>query len=737
MTETQSNTPPHDDEPLVPTADDTGRTVDEVRVAVADFPRQFARTHRFGLGVPRHFTVSPDGRRVLFVRSTGGDDPLGRLWLYENGAERLLVDPAALPRQGGDLPAAERTRRERARESGSGVVSYTTDAAVRIAVLSLGGELWTVGTDGGAPCRVLTAGPVVDPRPSPDGSLIAYVTGGALHVVGVDGSDDRALAVPETSEVTHGLSDHASAESMGRSRGYWWSPDGTDLLVARVDNSPVQRWYIADPAEPGKPPTEVAYPLAGTANAVVSLHLVPVSGGVSRAVRLPGSAPRELHPAGEWTDMTFEYVPVAGWDGLGPFAQVQTRDQRTVQLLAIDRRTGATRVLDQWHDPAWVELVPGAPIRMPSGDMARTFIAEDELTGLRVGGVSSPPGVNVREVVDAAGEQLHFLANEDPTEVHVWRYDPVDGFTRISRGPGVHHAHIGGDTVVLDSWTPSGRTVSVTSGGVEVGRIAVLAAKPLVTPRPMFLRLGERELRSQLYLPSWYERGSGRLPVLLNPYAGAGFQLVVRAKAWWTCVSQWFAEQGFAVLVTDGRGTPGRGRAWEKAIRGDRLTPALQDQMDALHAAAERFPDLDLGSVAIRGWSYGGYLAAGAVLRHPEVFHAAVAGGAPTDRRLYDTHWEERFLGHPEVFPDAYRRSSLVPDAHRLSRPLLLVHGVADDNVHIAHTLRLSAALVAAGRPHAVLPLSGATHLVTGTDQASGLLVSEAEFLKRSLGHPG
>ncbi|MCM2387678.1 prolyl oligopeptidase family serine peptidase [Streptomyces albipurpureus] len=710
----------------------TERTAD-ASVAVPRFPRQFARTRRFSLGLPRHFTVSPDGRRVLFIRGTSGADPVSRLWLHENGDERLLADPLTLSNTTDSIPDEERVRRERAREASSGVVSYATDNDALIAVFALNGELWTVRTDRGEPRRIPTAGPVVDPRPSPDGSRIAYVTGGALHVVGIDGTDDRALAAPESAEVTYGLSDHASAESMGRLHGYWWSPDGVALLVARVDNSPVQRWYICDPADPTKKPTAVAYPQAGTANAKVSLHLVHTAGRAPVEVRLPTVAPEETHPEGEWTDTSFEYIPVAGWDGLGPFAQVQTRDQRTVQLLAIDANTGATESLDIRHDPAWVELVPGAPRRLPSGAVLRTFICDDGLTGLSLDGVRTPRGLNVREVTAVSDERIHFLANEEPTEVHVWRYDPADGFTRVSEGPGVYAVAVGGDTVVLDSRTQSGRSVTVSDHGVERGRIAVLTEEPVVTPQPIHHSLGKRELRSQLYLPSWYEQGSGRLPVLLNPYSGVGMQLVVRAREWWTCVSQWFAEQGFAVLVTDGRGTPGRGREWEKAIRGDRLTPALRDQIDALHAAAEQYPDLDLTAVAIRGWSYGGYLAAGAVLRHPEVFHAAVAGGTPTDRRLYDTHWEERFLGHPEVFPQAYRRSSLVPDAHLLSRPLLLVHGVADDNVHVAHTLRLSAALVAAGRPHTVLPLSGATHLVTGTDQASGLLLLEASFLRNSL----
>ncbi|MEJ8633654.1 prolyl oligopeptidase family serine peptidase [Streptomyces sp. MS2.AVA.5] len=697
------------------------------------FPRQFARTRRFSLGVPRLFTVSPDGRRVLFVRGTSGDDPVSRLWMHEAGGERVLADPAAL---GGreDEPEAEKVRRERARVTSSGVVSYATDAEGTLAAFALGGELWVVRTDRGAPRRIATAGPVVDPRPSPDGTAIAYVTEGALRAVRTDGSEDRLLAAPEDPEVTWGLADHVAAESIGRSRGHWWSPDSDALLVARVDNSRVQRWYIGDPSEPAKEPRSVRYPAAGTANAEVSLHIVRLDGTGSRtAVRLPAAADQESHERGTWTDTAFEYVTAVSWDALGPLVEVQTRDQRTAQLLAVDPRSGATEVLRTRRDPAWVDLVPGDPGRTSLGTPVRTFGHPDGRRGLRIGDEASPAGLHVREVVGTVGERVWFTANEDPTEVHVWCWGPLSGFVRLSEAAGVHTASVGGDTVVLDSVTDEGRTVTVLEGGRPAGRIAVLAEQPLVTPRPVFLSLGRRDLRSQLFLPSWYKPGSGRLPVLLNPYAGPGMQIVVRAGGWWTAVSQWFAEQGFAVLVTDGRGTPGRGREWEKAVRGDRLTPALDDQIDALHAAAERHPFLDLDAVAIRGWSYGGYLAAGAVLHHPEVFHAAVAGAAPADRRLYDTHWEERFLGHPDVTPEAYERSSLVPFAHQLRRPLLLVHGVADDNVVLAHMLRFSSALLAAGRPHSVLPLSGATHMVTQQDQASSLLLWEADFLRKSL----
>jgi dipeptidyl-peptidase-4 len=198
--------------------------------------------------------------------------------------------------------------------------------------------------------------------------------------------------------------------------------------------------------------------------------------------------------------------------------------------------------------------------------------------------------------------------------------------------------------------------------------------------------------------------------------------------------SQWLAEQGFAVVIADGRGTPGRGPQWERAIAGEVAGPVLADQIDALREAAARCPDLDTSRVAIRGWSFGGYLAALAVLRRPDLFHAAVSGAPVTDWRLYDTHYTERYLGHPDEHPEAYERTSLIPDAAKLTRPLLLIHGLADDNVLVANTLRLSEALLAAGKPHSVLPLSGVTHMAAQEEVAENLLLLQVDFLRRALG---
>ncbi|MFD9790162.1 prolyl oligopeptidase family serine peptidase [Streptomyces sp. NPDC059070] len=684
-----------------------------------DFPLQFARTARFTLGAPRQFTVSPDGERILFLRTAGGRSTTSSLWLFEDGGERVLGDPRALGDDGQEVPEAERIRRERARETGRGVVGYATDAAVRTAVFALAGELWLVGTDGGAPRPLPTAGPAVDPRLSPDGTLVSYVTDGALHVVRADGTGDRPLAVPEGPEVTYGLADHVSAESIGRERSSWWAPDGSALLAVRADTSPVGHWHLADASRPERAPRTLRYPAAGTPNAELSLHLLRLDGGRTR-VRLPAAADPATHPAGAWTDPAFEYVVEGGWDAAGPYATVQTRDQRTAHRLDIDPVSGGTTVTDRQHAGTWLEFLPGATALARSGAAL---------------GADVPAELDVRAVLGRAGDTVYFTASDEPTETHVWARTPGAGCRRVTDEPGVHTAAVGGDTLVVDSRTPHGHTVTVLRGGRPGGRVAVLTEQPLVSPGPVFLALGERELRTALYLPSGHREGAARLPVLVHSYAGPGVQTVVRSSVWFHAVNQWFAEQGFAVLSIDGRGTPGRGAAWRRTVHGDQLTPVLDDQVDAVRAALARYPeDLDPERVGIRGWSFGGYLAAAAVLHRPDVFHAAVAGAAPTDLALYDTHWKERYLGHPGVQPENYARCSLVAHAHRLTRPLLLVQGMLDDNVVPAHLLRFSRALLAAGRPHSVLPLPDSTHLVTEEGVADTLLRLEVDFLKKSLG---
>jgi dipeptidyl-peptidase 4 len=687
-------------------------------------PRQLAKTRHFTLGVPGQFTITPDGTTVFFLRTRTGDDPVICLWALDlrSGTERLVTDPAEL--LGGaaeELSEAERTRRERAREQGAGIVGYATDKAATLAAFMLSGNLWTVGLADGQARRLPAQGPVNDPRPDPTGQRIAYVCDGALRVIEVGGSGDRAVAVPEGPDVTYGVPEHVAEESMGRHRGYWWAPDGSALLVARVDNSRVALWYLADPAMPQAPPRPKRYPAVGTANAEVTLWIA----GLDRQ-----------RTQVRWDTGAFEYVPAAGWDSRGPYASVQSRDQQTVQVLGIDPADGSAQVLATQRDECWVQLVPGLPARTGSGALV-SHADEAGTRRLTIGGEAvTPPGCQLREVLDVDGDEVLYVASTEPTRTELWSFRPGAGAVRLSSEPGVHTGVRRGGTLVLVSGSlgrPETRATVTRPGEPEVP-VTSLAQQPVLPVRAVSLVLGPRELRAQLFLPSWHADGDAPLPVLLDPYGGPAAQKVLDEQGWQSYISQWFAEQGFAVLVSDGRGTPGRGPAWEREIYGDIFGPALDDQVTALTEAARIRQELDLSRVGIRGWSFSGSLAALAVMRRPDVFHAAVAGAGVTDQRLYDTHWRERFLGHPDRFPERYDACSLLLAAPKLARPLLLIHGLADDNVWAANTLRLSSALLAAGRPHEVLPLTDATHMTREETTTENLLWHQVRFLQQHLG---
>jgi len=693
--------------------------------ASISFPRQNARTLGFSLGVPHAFAIALDGSRIAFLRARSGTDRSTGLCVRDTatGAERLVADPGELLSGGEeDLPPQERARRERARQAAAGVVSFAADEAVRIVAFALSGRLFVADLadlDGAPPRELAVPGPVLDPRPDPTGTRIGYVADGALRVVGADGAGDRALAVPEAQNVTYGLAEFVAAEEMYRTRGFWWSPDGQQLLVARVDTTPVARWYLSDPANPDRPPVEVAYPCAGTANADVSVVLA----------RLDGT----LTPVG-WDSSDAPYLTAAHWSRGGPaLLQVASRDQRTMRVLAVAGDGTARRICED-TDPDWVDVVIGTPAWTPGGQLVRV-VARDGAYRLMIGDDPvTPVRLNVADVLDVGEDVLFTATGEDPAERHVYTSGP-GGTVQLTGEPGVHQAARGGDVMVTSSRSLGwfGARVRAWRAGEQIGEISSLAETPVLSPEVTLLTVGAHELRCALLLPRGHQRGSARLPVLCDPYGGPAAQRVVSSRnAYLT--SQWFADQGFAVLIADGRGTPGRGPDWDRMIHYDEATPNLEDQVEALHAAAAAHPDLDLTRVGIRGWSHGGYLAALAVLRRPDVFHTAVAGAPVTDQRLYDTFYTERYLGHPDENPEAYAHNSLIDDAPGLERPLMLIHGLADDNVVVAHTLRLSSALLAAGRPHTVLPLSGVTHMARQEEVAENLMLLQVEFLKRTLG---
>ncbi|MEU9715416.1 prolyl oligopeptidase family serine peptidase [Streptomyces sp. NPDC047976] len=684
-----------------------------------EFLRLSAATARFTHGSPRAFSFGDNGRLLWFLRSTGPTDALDSLWVLDTatGTETRLADPRVLSPEPGELPVAERRLRERTRLVAAGIGSYALSGDGRRAVFPLYGRLYAVTCDGtGAPEQFPAAGPALDPRPNADGSRTAYVADDALYV-------HPGGRISPADGARWGLAEFAAAEELGRARGHWWSPDGTTLLAARVDESALQRRHFTDPAQPELPAEDFAYPEAGGPNADVQLWVLGADGG---RVRL------------DWDAATYPYVSDAGWESPTEILlTVQDRLQRNVLLLGADPATGRTTELSRTTHPQWVDpLVPGTPARLPDG---RMLTAADTPGGAARGlALDGKPltgeGIQVRAVAGLhEGRLLVEAGLRGPAEQQVLLLDPDSGeLTPLADAPGVHAVSASASgTLLLTSADADGirRTVR-TPDGREFSPADLSAPLPYRV-EPVLDRVTERGIPTALVLPRGHVPGR-RLPVLVDGYGGPGYQDVSAEPRRWQA-RQWWADQGFAVVTADNRGTPYVSPAHTHAMYRGFSEVTLEDQVAALRALGERHRDLDLGRVGIRGWSYGGYLSAMAVLRRPDVFHAAAAGAAPTDFRHYDTAYTERYLGLPQEHPEVYERDSLIPDAPKLTRPLLLVTGLADDNVHPSHTLRLSQALTDAGRPHQLLALPGVTHMTPGGTREK-IMALELEFFRRELG---
>jgi len=678
------------------------------------FPRQKARTRGFQLGRPRGFAIA--GAQVSFIRSANGRESAGNLWIVDTvtGEERLLVDSSVLLTKG-DLPPEERARRERMREVTSGITAFSLDDSGRVAAFVVSGVPYVVDVASGITTELPAPGPVIDPRTSPDGTHVAFVSGNGIHVVRIGAEASIPLCEPAHSDEAWGLADFVAAEELDRFRGHWWHAGG--LLVEHYDNSGVAVRWIGDPARPEVEPVAHRYPAAGTDNAVVTLWFVTLEGARSRL---------------EWDNEAFPYL-ASVHDGV---VMLLSRDQRTAQIARVDAGALALEILATRADDAWVDAVAGVPLLDVSS--ALVDIINDTVTDTyrvnRDGAPMTPPGLQVRDVLRADETSCIIVASSVPEEQRVYVVDYSTGEVTPLTPSGHWATAVAGDSVRVEIATDPSEPVTTFTIVAGDRRIPVesLAERPLIRVTPNYSTVGDRELRTCVLWPDGHQAGDGPLPVIMSPYGGPHAQRVVRSAGAYA-TDQWLADQGFAVVIADGRGTPGRGPAWERSILGDLATRVLEDQVDALHALAANEPDLDLTRVGIRGWSFGGYLAALAVLDRPDVFHAAVAGAPVTDWALYDTAYTERYLGHPDTSPEAYERSSLLTRADRLTRPLLLIHGLADDNVLAAHTLQLSSALLAAGRSHSVVPLSGVTHMTPQEIVAENLLRLEIDFFRHHL----
>ena len=704
------------------------------------FLRQYAATYRFRLGRPTSIQVTPAGDAVLFLRS-GPRSFIQDLYSFDpaTGRERVLLTTERILRGAEEkLSAGEKARRERMRLAARGIASYQLSQDGTRLLVPLAGRLFVIERASDAVTELEAAVGALDPRFSPDARQVAYVRDGDLYVTDVATGAERRLTTRENADVSCGEAEFVAQEEMGRFRGFWWSPDGRTLACQRTDVSGVEKFHIADPVHPERAPASWAYPRPGRANAEVRLLLIPAAGGSATEVR--------------WDRARYPYLATVVWEERAPLTLlVQNREQTEEVLLAADEASGATRPLLTETDDAWLNLDQEMPRWLEDGS---AFLWTSEREGEwklelrardgRLLRALTPTGFGYRGLahLDAPRGVAWVRASADPTETHVWRLrlDPRRGRPeRATRERGLHGAVFskGHELWVhtLDGLAGERRQTVTRRDGRALGELRSVAESPPAPPNVELTTVGDSLVfHAAIVRPRDFDAGR-RYPVLVKVYGGPHAQMALAARGRYV-LDQWYADRGFVVVMLDGRGTPGRGRAWERALRGSFIAVPLADQVAGLRALGAKYPELDLERAGIFGWSYGGYATAMAVLRRPDVFRAGVAGAPVTDWHDYDTHYTERYIGLPDAHPEAYEESSVLASAKDLARPLLVIHGTDDDNVYFMHGIKLCDALYRAGRPFEFLPLTGFTHMVADPLVTERLESRIADFFVLHLGGP-
>jgi dipeptidyl-peptidase-4 len=723
--------------------------------------RTLTETNGFTLGRPSHIRLVPDGSAVLFLRSGGPKDRSASLYELDIATkkERLLMSPEQILRGTEEqLSTEEKAARERKRISTGGFTGFDLSQNGDRVLLKLSGRVYLLERKTDRLIELpIGDGTVLDPRLSSAGDHIAYVKNYDLYVMRlpepVFDVDPKTLRTKATivalttggSELkSHGLAEFVAQEEMSRFTGYWWSPDGTRIAYQTNDQTKLERFTIADASHPERPAHTFPYPRAGKDNVEVRLFIVTIDGRTRAEVL--------------WDRAAYPYLARASWQRSAPLSiLVQSRDQRREAFLRVDNQSGRTALLHEEEDTEWLNLSTSTPRWMPDGFSYLWATERSGAWSLERHWPTGKPGApshgakTVEEILDKSAGFLQlahvdegrgliwFLGGSVPTETHLYRA-PLDGSRqpeRVSETGGDHDAVFStdGSAYALSRSTLHGMMDSSLhrleegTGSVELRSVAMepdfLPNVELVGPE----KAGG--FHAAIIRPHTYDRAK-KYPVVLHVYGGPGFSMVRSAMAGYF-LPQWIADHGFIVVSIDGRGTPRRGRAFERAIKNRFGSVPLDDQVAGLAALGASHPELDLTRVGVYGWSFGGYMAALSVLRRPDVFSVAVAGAPVVDWLYYDTHYTERYLGLPDTDQDAYTSSSLLTYAPKLERRLLLVHGIADDNVYFAHTLQLSDALFRAGKPFELLPLVGLTHQVGDPGVREALHVRIVSFLGEAL----
>jgi dipeptidyl-peptidase-4 len=720
------------------------------------FLKLYAETRGFMLGRPTKPKVSPDGKTVLFLRS-GPKTAKNSLFEFDvtTGKTRELLSPETLLKGADEnLSPEEKARRERQRVSVGGFADYHLNPAGTHILVKLANSFFVFDRVANKAVQLKTGkdGAIVDPKWSPDGKLIGYVRGFDVYAYDLAAEKESPITTGGTQIKTHGLAEFVAQEEMGRHSGFWWSPDSKSIAYEEADHTGVEQWFVADPLKPDQPPIPQYYPRPGKKNVSVRLGVKKLAGGDTVWV--------------DWDREKYEYLAAVKWlrmidngKEIDFFALIlQDRGQHTLSLHRVDDSTGQTRALVSENNAKWVNILTEIVEDTPWG-LSWLAAKDDRLelqerrTDGKLSDVMIPADENLQEVLKAYstsrndplphhGLAVAFHSAPDPTQKQVriksvgpWITTPGSEHAwKITTEPGVHIGIFGecGEPFAITSTTlKSMPTTLVHDGLKELGKLPSVAVEPDFKPDVTVAKVGD--YWTAIVRPRNFDPKK-KYPVIVDVYGGPKHLHVVQAMRNWL-VPQWLADQGFIVVAVDNRGTPGRGAEWEKAIYKKFGTVPLEDQVKGLHALCDKFPELDRDRVGIVGWSFGGYMAANGVLRRPDVFKAAVAGAPVTDWEDYDTHYTERYMGLLPESKAAYDEASLIPLAKDLKRPLLLVHGTADDNVYYRHSLKLADALFRAGREFEQLALPGITHMYSADPVIMERLWSKtATYFKKHLG---
>ena len=700
----------------------------------------------------RGLKMAPDGSRVTFLRGRDDDQNRQDLWAYDlqSGETRRLVDADALS-GAGELSDEEAARRERLRIAAlSGIVDYAWAPDGSALLFPLDGSLYHYPLPDGPARRLAAAGDgfVTDAHIAPDGRHVAFVRGQNLHVARIADGVIRALTDDGGGPVSNGVAEFIAQEEMGRHRGYWWSPDGRRIAYVRVDEArvPMQRRFEI---QAGSVDTvEQRYPAAGENNADVRLGVI--------AVDVESDA--DTAPETTWIDLgpsTDIYLARVNWrgDGQAVWLQRQSRDQRRLELIEAVPGDGRQRILLTETAETWLNLHDDLrPLR------DGRFLWSSERDGYRHLYLHDADGGRQRQLtrgewvvdavlaVDEDAGQVWLRGNrDDALSAQIYRVALAGGEVSRISDEAFMHAPVFADNgaAYIDIASSPSQPPRVSVHGNDGSERAVLLANALDDNHPYAPYLGEhslpvfgtlkaedgQRLHYQLYKPHDFDAGR-RYPVFVHYYGGPHAQLV--NKGWGDHFVQHMTRQGYVVFRMDNRGMDRRGKAFEDVLHRHMGEVEARDQRVGIDWLREQ-DFVDPGRIGVYGWSYGGYLTLMLLAKHSEVIAAGAAVAPVTDWALYDTHYTERYLDHPARNRDGYEASALWPYLDGLDSRLLLVHGMADDNVLFSHSTELMNRLQKNGTQFDLMTYPGGKHGLSAPWMRTHVFKAIAGFFHRNV----